>query len=308
MDNVDHPLLVATTDEADSSATQAIAAPRGGFGHRGPSCLVPVENLRVTEAPDSRNQSLRGDHTNRPRRACRPRSPVPDAIGRASVTGEPEVTGLGRRRGRPVDGAAHLSGPAALAPGRRGHRYRGAEPPASDATVRSDGGRSEGGPCGRSPNRRPGRRAPGLISGPNCWWRAILRPRPGSTADPSGRSVAQDRPLDSLLQAAGGPPTAARTPVLAVGSNASPAQVRRKMANAGLATQVPITAVRVRGLTVGVSAHVSRPGTCRPPRCPTQPRSPTCGCSGSTPPRWTRSTPPNPTIAGSGCRPGVPYT
>jgi len=32
------------------------------------------------------------------------------------------------------------------------------------------------------------------------------------------------------------------------------------MANAGLATQVPITAVRVCGLTVGVSAHVSRPG------------------------------------------------
>jgi hypothetical protein len=82
----------------------------------------------------------------------------------------------------------------------------------------------------------------------------------GSATGPSGRSVAQNRSLDSLLQAADGPPVAARTPVLAVGSNASPAQVRRKLANAGLATQVPITAVRVRGLTVGVSAHVSRPG------------------------------------------------
>jgi hypothetical protein len=74
------------------------------------------------------------------------------------------------------------------------------------------------------------------------------------------RSAAQDRSLDSLLQAKNGPPVGARTPVLAVGSNASPAQVRRKLANAGLATQVPITAVTVRGLTVGVSAHVSRPG------------------------------------------------
>jgi hypothetical protein len=58
----------------------------------------------------------------------------------------------------------------------------------------------------------------------------------------------------------GGSPAAQRTPVLAVGSNASPAQVRRKMANATLPTRVPITAVRVHGLAVGVSAHVSRPG------------------------------------------------
>ena len=40
------------------------------------------------------------------------------------------------------------------------------------------------------------------------------------------------------------------------------------MANAGLATQVPITAVRVRGLMVGVSAHVSLPGTCPPTPVP----------------------------------------
>ena len=78
------------------------------------------------------------------------------------------------------------------------------------------------------------------------------------TNGPDGRRP--DRSLDSFLVEGGGPPAAARTPVLAVGSNASPAQVRRKMANAGLPTQVPITAVAVRGLTVGVSAHVSRPG------------------------------------------------
>jgi hypothetical protein len=66
--------------------------------------------------------------------------------------------------------------------------------------------------------------------------------------------------LDRYLRNVGGSPAASLVPVLAVGSNASPAQLRRKLANAGLPTLVPITAVRVSGLAVGVSAHVSRPG------------------------------------------------
>jgi hypothetical protein len=66
--------------------------------------------------------------------------------------------------------------------------------------------------------------------------------------------------LDRYLRDAGGSPVASLVPVLAVGSNASPAQLRRKLATAGLPTLVPITAVRVSGLAVGVSAHVSRPG------------------------------------------------
>ena len=53
---------------------------------------------------------------------------------------------------------------------------------------------------------------------------------------------------------------ASLVPVLAVGSNASPAQLRRKLATAGLPTLVPVTAASVSGLAVGVSAHVSRPG------------------------------------------------
>jgi hypothetical protein len=86
----------------------------------------------------------------------------------------------------------------------------------------------------------------------------IVRARPaGDTSGPSGPP---DMPLDEYLQDAGGSPAVLRAPVLAVGSNASPAQIRRKLANADLPTQVPITAVRVRGLAVGVSAHVSRPG------------------------------------------------
>jgi hypothetical protein len=70
----------------------------------------------------------------------------------------------------------------------------------------------------------------------------------------------QELPLDRYLWNAGGSAVASLVPVLAVGSNASPAQLRRKLAKAGLPTLVPITAVSVDGLAVGVSAHVSRPG------------------------------------------------
>lgn len=70
----------------------------------------------------------------------------------------------------------------------------------------------------------------------------------------------EDRPLDRVLLEHGAVPIPARIPVLAVGSNAAPAQVRRKLASRGLAATVPITAVRVSGLSVGVSAHVSRAG------------------------------------------------
>jgi hypothetical protein len=91
----------------------------------------------------------------------------------------------------------------------------------------------------------------------------LAQPRRGrdASAAVSGRGPDQgEAPLDRYLLAAGGSSAAALTPVLAVGSNASPAQLRRKLNSAGLPTLVPITAVRVRGLAVGVSAHVSRPG------------------------------------------------
>ncbi|MER7188414.1 hypothetical protein ABT404_54695 [Streptomyces hyaluromycini] len=51
-----------------------------------------------------------------------------------------------------------------------------------------------------------------------------------------------------------------RVPVLAVGSNASPAQLRHKMAESGVTGQIPMVRARVTGLDVGVSAHVSRLG------------------------------------------------
>lgn len=51
-----------------------------------------------------------------------------------------------------------------------------------------------------------------------------------------------------------------RVPVLAVGSNASPAQLRHKMAEYGIVSPIPMVRTRVTGIDIGVSAHVSRLG------------------------------------------------
>ncbi len=48
-----------------------------------------------------------------------------------------------------------------------------------------------------------------------------------------------------------------RVPVLAVGSNASPGQLRHKMAESGIITPLPMVRARVTGVGIGVSAHVS---------------------------------------------------
>jgi hypothetical protein len=55
-------------------------------------------------------------------------------------------------------------------------------------------------------------------------------------------------------------PMASRHPVAAVGSNASPAIMHGKLARSGVSTIVPMTTTRIRGIDVGHSAHVSRPG------------------------------------------------
>jgi hypothetical protein len=48
-----------------------------------------------------------------------------------------------------------------------------------------------------------------------------------------------------------------RVPVLAIGSNACPGQLRHKMAGSGIAAPIPIVKARVTGLDIGVSAHIS---------------------------------------------------
>ncbi|MFF9045799.1 hypothetical protein [Streptomyces parvulus] len=63
-------------------------------------------------------------------------------------------------------------------------------------------------------------------------------------------------PLDRPVHEDGGD----RVPVLAIGSNASPGQLRHKMAEFGVDSPIPMVRSRVTGLDVGVSAHVSRMG------------------------------------------------
>jgi hypothetical protein len=59
-------------------------------------------------------------------------------------------------------------------------------------------------------------------------------------------------------------PLRCRMPVIAIGSNAAPAQLRAKLVRDGSSVQdplvVPMTSVELHGLVAGLSAHVSRPG------------------------------------------------
>ncbi|GAA2070389.1 hypothetical protein GCM10009801_21060 [Streptomyces albiaxialis] len=66
--------------------------------------------------------------------------------------------------------------------------------------------------------------------------------------------------IDVLLGARRVAPLSGRTPVLAVGSNGAPAQVRYKFAAAGVSCVVPMAPTLVEGVSVGVSAHVSPAG------------------------------------------------
>lgn len=85
-----------------------------------------------------------------------------------------------------------------------------------------------------------------------------LRPAPGrelgtwDVETPAGAV-----PLDDALRAAGVTPTGRRLAVLAVGSNAAPAQLERKFSRRGVPAVLPMVRVRVTGIAAGVSAHVS---------------------------------------------------
>ncbi|WP_229348227.1 hypothetical protein [Streptomyces sp. UNOB3_S3] len=116
----------------------------------------------------------------------------------------------------------------------------------------------------------PGRPAtePALLTGPEL---LPLTPGPAPLGDwrPAGPDAleAPDAPdtsggpsLDRALAALGRDPADRRHPVLAVGSNASPAQLAHKFAGAGLSAAVPLVPVRVGGVAVGCSGHIGRHG------------------------------------------------
>lgn len=66
--------------------------------------------------------------------------------------------------------------------------------------------------------------------------------------------------VEMALRAMDAAPMAERRPVIAVGSNAAPGQLAYKYASWPTERVIPVTCVKVTGLTVAHSAHVSKPG------------------------------------------------
>ncbi|MGW5312009.1 hypothetical protein [Nocardia thailandica] len=103
----------------------------------------------------------------------------------------------------------------------------------------------------------PGRpiREPGLLDG------GEFLPVTPVTGPPGGWPVTTAdgvvRPLDDHLRASGHTRTADRHPILAVGSNACAGQLRHKL---GGRAAVPMFPLRVSGIAVGVSGHISAAG------------------------------------------------
>ncbi|WP_329115818.1 hypothetical protein [Streptomyces sp. NBC_01353] len=73
-------------------------------------------------------------------------------------------------------------------------------------------------------------------------------------------SVDQGGRLDEVLMLHGQEPVGRRHPVISVGSNASPGQVRHKLRRLNLPVFVPMVPVRVGGIGVGCSGHISPAG------------------------------------------------
>lgn len=83
---------------------------------------------------------------------------------------------------------------------------------------------------------------------------------PGTTAGCSGvLEGGRFTPLPAADLLAG-PRAGSRTAVVAVGSNASPAVMHRKLSRHGVGGAVPLVAGTLKGCAVGHSAHVSLPG------------------------------------------------
>jgi hypothetical protein len=95
-------------------------------------------------------------------------------------------------------------------------------------------------------------------------WRPI--DRPGVLID---RQFVPTTEIDKMLDTLDSAPIADRHHVLAVGSNASPDVIHRKMSRAGIEAPLAMTITRHAGVAVGHSAHVSLPGyvAAAPYRC-----------------------------------------
>ncbi|WP_432035764.1 hypothetical protein [Streptomyces cucumeris] len=112
----------------------------------------------------------------------------------------------------------------------------------------------------RQPLCYPGRpvTSPALLTGGELWPLEPAEGRLGSwpVPGPDGHRV----PLDTALARLGAPTAGARTPVVAVGSNASPAQLHHKLSRLDDRYAVPMVPVDITGIAVGASAHIGRHG------------------------------------------------
>lgn len=75
-----------------------------------------------------------------------------------------------------------------------------------------------------------------------------------------GPSSIRELSLNYVLARLNAPPAANRAPVLAVGSNAAPAQMRHKFARPGVSLIIPMVHAEVEGLASGVAAEASTVG------------------------------------------------
>ncbi|WP_367131348.1 MULTISPECIES: hypothetical protein [Streptomyces] len=98
---------------------------------------------------------------------------------------------------------------------------------------------------------RPG---PGPLGG----WRVVTGMGTADAAD-AGTPAAEPA-LDAFLDRTRAARVRSRRPVLAVGSNASPAQLHHKLTARAVAATVPMVPVDVRGIGIGCSAHIGLHG------------------------------------------------
>lgn len=70
----------------------------------------------------------------------------------------------------------------------------------------------------------------------------------------------ESTPLSEMIRQQGASPMSSRVPVVAVGSNAAPSQLLRKLCAGSASLLIPFALSEVCNLIPGVSAHVSKPG------------------------------------------------
>ncbi|WP_406273770.1 hypothetical protein OHT93_26310 [Streptomyces sp. NBC_00191] len=111
----------------------------------------------------------------------------------------------------------------------------------------------------KQPLTYPGRPTtePSLLTGDEL---LQLDVRPVRLGDWYVEEKARQQSLDEALSGLGQVVTGRRHPVIAVGSNASPGQVSHKLTRLGIPATVPMVPVRVSGIGVGCSGHISPAG------------------------------------------------